>query len=183
MAERSLKALLSAVARGDRQAFMALYTATSGKLFGVAIRILRRSELAEDAVQDSFIRIWNGAGDYRPEAGSPMSWMSAIVRNRSIDLLRKRTEVSLGDESGFEQEPDTAPDPFALTNQSQELSALLACMKHIEEAEQNCLLLAYYYGYTHEEIASRLEAPVGTVKSRIRRGLMKVKECLDNGPA
>lgn len=181
MAERTLKTLLSAVAGGDRQAFKALYAATSGKLFGIAIRILRRSELAEDAVQDSFIRIWNGAGDYRPEMGSPMSWMSAIVRNRAIDLLRKRTEVPLGDDSSYEEEPDNAPDPFTLTSQSQELAALLACMKHIETEEQRCLLLAYYYGYTHEEIAARLESPVGTVKSRIRRGLIKVKECLDNG--
>ncbi|MEC9368205.1 MAG: sigma-70 family RNA polymerase sigma factor [Pseudomonadota bacterium] len=181
MAERSLKSLLAAVARRDRQAFLALYAATSGKLFGIAIRILKRSEMAEDVVQDAYVRVWNGAGDYSPALGSPMSWMATIVRNRAIDLLRKRTESSIDDESGLGELPDDAPDPFALTNQSQELSALLNCMGKIDDGEKRCLMLAYYYGYTHEEIAARTKSPVGTVKSRIRRGLAKVRECLDHG--
>lgn len=177
MADADLRALLNAVSQGDATAFRSLYEATSGKLFGVAIRILKRSDLAEDAVQDAFLRIWDGAQGYHPGYGTPMGWMVTIARNRSIDLLRKRTESQI-DEDCPDLPDETIPDPFALAVEREDLRAFLACLKKLDGSSQRCVLLAYYYGYTHDEIARQVSAPVGTVKSRIRRGLKRVRECL-----
>jgi len=175
-----LKALLMGVAAGDRTDFRVLYDATAAKLFGVTVRILKRRDLAEEVVQDTYLRIWDGAGDYRAELGSPLGWMVAIARNRAIDVLRKRGETALPED--FEgREDENTPDPFTSTAQSSELRALLACLGHLPVDHQRCVLMAYYDGYTHEEIAGRLKAPVGTVKSRIRRGLARLRECLDDG--
>ncbi len=180
MAQQQLHKLMRAAANGDRSAFHAIYNATSAKLFGVAVRILKRRDLAEDVMQDAYLKIWDAAPKYRPEAGSPISWMVAITRNRAIDVLRKRTEVAVEDEKDGGDRADDAPDPFELTAQSGELKALLGCMEKLNPDQRQCLLMAYYYGYTHEEISQRMTTPIGTVKSWIRRGLIQVKECLGN---
>lgn len=181
MAETDLKSLLDRTARGDRAAFRRLYDETSGKLFGVAVRILKRKDLAEDAVQDTYLKIWNGAGGYRPGLGAPLGWMATITRNRAIDMLRKRTESRLGDDAADMLADEDIPDPFAEAQQNSELQAFLDCLSKLDDSSQSCLLLAYYYGYTHEEIAGRMTTPVGTVKSRIRRGLIQIRECLSSG--
>lgn len=181
MAQPQLDQLLKAVSRGDRDAFRAIYDATSAKLFSVAIRILKRSDLAEDVIQDVYLKIWDVAGNYRPDLGSPIGWMVAITRNRAIDVLRKRTEVGFEDQSESGERVDESPDPFQMTAQNNELKSLLACMEKLNPDQRQCLLMAYYYGYTHDEIADRLTTPVGTVKSWIRRGLIKVQECLGDG--
>lgn len=180
MAKPQLDQLLRAAADGDRGAFRAIYDATSAKLFGVAVRILKRSDLAEDVIQDAYLKIWDAAPNYRQELGSPMSWMVAITRNRAIDVLRKRTEVGVEDQKDGGERADDAPDPFEATAQSSELKALLGCMERLNPDQRKCLLMAYYYGYTHEEISEHLSTPVGTVKSWIRRGLARVKECLED---
>jgi RNA polymerase sigma-70 factor (ECF subfamily) len=181
MAQPELDQLLRATANGDRAAFRALYNATSAKLFGVALRILKRSDLAEDVIQDAYLKIWDAAPKFRPELGSPMSWMIAITRNRAIDILRKRTEVGIEDEKDGGERADEALDPYQMTAQNNELKALLSCMERLNPDQRQCLLMAYYYGYTHEEISKRMSTPVGTVKSWIRRGLARVKECLGDG--
>ncbi len=181
MAQSELDQLLRAAANGDRAAFRALYNASSAKLFGVAVRILKRSDLAEDVIQDAYLKIWDAAPNFRPELGSPMSWMVAITRNRAIDVLRKRTEVGVEDQKDGGEREDDAPDPYQMTVQNNELKALLSCMERLNPDQRQCLLMAYYYGYTHEEISERMSTPVGTVKSWIRRGLAKVKECLGDG--
>lgn len=178
MAQAQLDQLLRAVANGDKAAFRAIYDATSAKLFAVAIRILKRQDLAEDVIQDVYLKIWDSAPNYRAELGSPVGWMVAITRNRAIDVLRKRTEVGTEDEKNSGERADDAPDPFQLTAQSRQLKALLDCMGKLNADQKKCLLMAYYYGYTHEEIAERMKKPVGTVKSWIRRSLARVKECL-----
>lgn len=180
MAEPDLKSLIEAVARGERDAFGLLYDATSSKLFGVAIRILKRSDLAEDVVQDTYLKIWDNAAGYRPGLGSPLGWMVTITRNRAIDVLRKRSESQLNDQNGDEPEDTALPDPFHLASRNSELRAFLACLKQLDPKQQESLLMAYYHGYTHEEIASRFASPVGTVKSWIRRGLARVRECLSD---
>lgn len=182
MADQTLNALIDAVAHGDRTAFRSLYNATSAKLFGVALRILKSREMAEDVLQDVYLKVWDAAPDYRPELGTPFSWMVAITRNRAIDVLRKRREVATDDDAHeAENNPDSGPDPFELAAQSRALKSLLGCMERLEPEHRRCLLMAYYYGYTHEEIADRVSKPVGTVKSWIRRGLIRVRDCLDNG--
>jgi RNA polymerase sigma-70 factor (ECF subfamily) len=181
MAQPELNQLLRAAANGDKDAFRAIYNATSAKLFGVAVRILKRSDLAEDVIQDAYLKIWDAAPNFRPELGSPMSWMVAITRNRAIDVLRKRTELAVEDQKDGGERADETPDPFELTAQSNELKALLGCMERLNPEQRQCLLMAYYYGYTHEEISERMSTPVGTVKSWIRRSLARVKECLGDG--
>jgi RNA polymerase sigma-70 factor (ECF subfamily) len=178
MGETPLEELLRAAANGDKAAFSAVYDATSAKLFAVAIRILRRPDLAEDVLQDVYLKVWDAASNYRAELGSPIGWMVAITRNRAIDVLRKRTETGVEDEKDGGDRADDAPDPFELTAQSHKLKALLGCMGKLNAQQRQCLLMAYYYGYTHEEIAERMSKPVGTVKSWIRRSLVKVQECL-----
>jgi len=178
MAQPQLDQLLRAAANGDRAAFRAIYDATSAKLFGVAVRILKRKDLAEDVMQDAYLKIWDAAPRYRPELGSPISWMVAITRNRAIDVLRKRTELAVEDEQDRGERPDDAPDPFEMTAQSRELKALLNCMEKLSPDQRQSLLMAYYYGYTHEEISQRMARPAGTVKSWIRRGLIQLKGCL-----
>ncbi len=181
MVQPELQQLMRATANGDRAAFRALYNATSAKLFGVAVRILKRSDLAEEVIQDAYLKIWDAAPKFRPELGSPMSWMVAITRNRAIDVLRKRTEVGVDDQKESGERADEAPDPFEMTAQNNDLKALLSCMERLNPDQRQCLLMAYYYGYTHEEISQRMSTPVGTVKSWIRRGLARVKECLADG--
>ncbi len=181
MAQSELEQLLSATAKGDKAAFHALYNATSAKLFGVAVRILKRSDLAEDVIQDAYLKIWDAAPNFRPALGSPISWMVAITRNRAIDVLRKRTEVGVEDQKDGGEREDDALDPYEMTAQNRELKALLSCMERLNPDQRQCLLMAYYYGYTHEEISERMSTPVGTVKSWIRRGLARVKECLGDG--
>ncbi len=178
MSQPQLDQLLRAAANGDRTAFHTIYNATSAKLFGVAVRILKRHDLAEDVMQDAYLKIWDAAHRYRPELGSPISWMVAITRNRAIDVLRKRTEVALEDEKDKGERADDAPDPFELTAQSRDLKALLRCMEKLGAKQRQSLLMAYYYGYTHDEISQRLATPAGTVKSWIRRGLIQLKGCL-----
>lgn len=178
MAQEKLEKLLQAAAKGDKTAFRDVYNATSAKLFAVAVRILKRADLAEDVMQDAYLKIWDAAPNYSPELGSPVGWMVAITRNRAIDVLRKRVEVHVDDENERSEQADDAPDPFELTAQSNELKALLGCMGNLRPQQRQCLLMAYYYGYTHEEIADRMKKPVGTIKSWIRRSLVRVQECL-----
>lgn len=181
MADIQLKNLLDAAAKGDGEAFRQLYEATSAQLFGVAVRILKRRDLAEEAVQDTYLKIWNGGGGYIPGHGSALGWMVTITRNRSIDLLRKRGEARLNPDDAELLEDDTLPDPFTTTARSRDLNALLKCLERLDQVSQKCVLLAYYYGYTHEEIAAGVSSPVGTVKSKIRRGLKRLRECLSDG--
>ena len=187
MADRDLESLLNAVAAGDRAAFRALFDATSAKLFAIAVRIVREEAVAEDVVQDAYLRVWERAGDYRPQCGAPLGWMAAIVRNRAIDVLRKRREVRAADAAcgdGTAMGDATAwgaePDPFALDERSAALEALLACLGALRCEESRAVLLAYYYGYTYEEIARTTSEPVSTLKSRVRRALIKLRDCLSD---
>lgn len=178
MAQKNLEKLLQDVAKGDKVAFRAVYDATSAKLFAVAVRILKRADLAEDVMQDAYLKIWDAAPNYSPQLGSPVGWMVAITRNRAIDVLRKRVEVRLDNENEQLEQADDAPDPYQLAEQSNELKALLGCMENLSPQQRQCLLMAYYYGYTHDEIAAQMKKPVGTIKSWIRRSLARVQECL-----
>jgi len=183
MAGKSLEHMITGIANGERRAFHQLYDATSAKLYGVAIRILKRRELAEEVVHDTYLKIWHHASEFTTtRSGSPMTWMMSITRNRAIDVLRKRTEARLPEAPEHQDVPSGDPDPLALAVQSAELRALMACLSDVEPDHVKCLLMAYYQGFTHEEIAEELGVPVGTVKSRVRRTLAKVRDCLaDDG--
>ena len=172
--------LIAATARGERPAFAALYAASSPQLFAVALRIMKRRDRAEEVLQDAFVSIWKRARDYDAAKGSALTWMASIVRHRAIDLLRReRPSVSLDDAPGQESWAAPGPDPFEATAASAEARRVRDCLQALEGKQREAIQLAYYEGITQEELAERLAAPLGTVKSWVRRGLLRLKDCLE----
>jgi RNA polymerase sigma-70 factor, ECF subfamily len=168
IAGHELDDLILACGRGERSAFEKLYQAASSKLFGGAVRLLRDHALAQDALQDGFLKIWRNASRFDPQKGSAMAWMSIIVRRAALDRLpSKRVYVHLED---VELEaPAIAPaDP-----------GVARCLEKLPELHRKAVILAYVYGYNHDEIASLLQKPVGTIKSWVRRSGILLRECLE----
>jgi RNA polymerase sigma-70 factor, ECF subfamily len=170
--------LLAAVGRGDQAAFERLYNATRGKLYGVVLRILRRPDLAEEVVQEAYVKIWRSAGQFDPAIASPITWMVAIARNRAIDLVRKKTEDPIEDESEANKIAAETPHPLAQREMTEELKKLLACMGKLDPERQRLVLLAYYSGWSREQLAAKFDKPVNTIKTWLRRSLMEIRECL-----
>jgi RNA polymerase sigma-70 factor (ECF subfamily) len=180
MNTRSAEDLLAAAAAGDRAAFAQLYRQTAGQLLGLAQRMLQNRAASEEVIQEAFIRIWSRAGEFSPERGAAMAWMVTIVRNGAIDRLRReRGAVPLDSVPEREAWKDPGADPLALTIMSAEARALRSCLDQLDEAPRRAIMLAYWHGLTHEELAARIDAPLGTVKSWIRRGLARLKGCLE----
>ena len=173
--------LLAAVAKGDEAAFARLYAATRAKLYGVVLRILRRQDLADEVMQESYLRIWRSAGQFDPLRATPITWMVAIARNHAIDLLRKRAEALIEDESQAMDVAADNPDPLARREISEELQRLLACIGRLSPTRQRLVLLAYYNGWSRERLGAELETPVSTIKTWLRRSLLEIRECLDHG--
>ena len=170
--------LLAAVAKGDEAAFERLYAATRAKLYGVALRILRRSDLADEVMQDAYLKIWRGAGGFDPRLASPITWMVAIARNRAIDLARRRTDSSLEEEPAAMDAVADTPDPLARREVTDDLKRLLNCLGGLEDERRQMVLLAYYNGWSREQLAAKFDKPVNTIKTWLRRSLVEVRECL-----
>ena len=175
--------LLAAVARGDEAAFERLYGATRAKLYGVVLRILQRADLADDVMQDAYLRIWRGAGDFDPGIATPITWMVAIARNRAldlarIDLARRRSEASLDAEPKAFHIASDDPGPEARYEMTEALRRLLACLGDLEPEQRRLVLLAYCGGWSREQLAAKLDTPVGTVKTWLRRSLIQIRERL-----
>jgi RNA polymerase sigma-70 factor, ECF subfamily len=180
----ALQQLLSRVALGDRTAFRGLYDATAPSLFGVALRIVRQRDRAEEVLQDAFVNIWNRAGGYQAALSQPMTWLTAIVRNRALDELRgsvRHAADSLDDEKYAEAREieDARPNPQGLLEQAADALAIRDCLDEIDGPQRQCLALAYYHGCSHAEVAAHIGSPIGSVKVWLRRGLDKLKRCLD----
>lgn len=172
--------LMTRVARKDRIAFAALYRATSAKMFGTALRILRRRDLAEEILQEVYAKIWERAGDFDASKASPVTWMAAIVRNRALDEVRRKTPISVEDmPEGFEPAADN-PDPLETRERSENLRALLACLDRLDPQKRQMVLLAYYHGASREMLAERYEAPVPTIKTWLHRSLAQLRLCLSS---
>jgi RNA polymerase sigma-70 factor (ECF subfamily) len=170
--------LLAAVAKGDQAAFERLYVATRAKLYGVTVRILRRADLADEVLQETYFKIWRSAGEFNPGLASPITWMVAIARNGALDLLRKRTEVSIEDEPQANEVSAVEIDPLANREMTDELKRLLGCMGGLDEEHRRVILLAYYNGWSREQLAAKFDKPVNTIKTWLRRGLIQIRECL-----
>jgi RNA polymerase sigma-70 factor (ECF subfamily) len=172
--------LLARTALRDRGAYEALYRATSGKLFGFALRILRRRDLAEDCLQEAFVSIWHRASDYRAERAQPFTWMAAVVRNRALDMLRAapgQREVLDNDEvEAWDSEtPDAARDATAQSD----ARALLRCLERLAPPQRQAIAASYFRGLAHGELARTLRQPLGTVKTWIRKGLLELRRCME----
>lgn len=182
-----LKALLAACARRDRAAFASLYQATSAKLFGVAVRMLRREDWAEEVLQDCYVSIWNNAAGYSATLSAPMTWMTTIVRNRCLDWLRRpRVEIVLHDDEETGEDPlermaSDDPGPLERLAASADARALAECMGRLDARMRQAIALAFYDGLTHTELAAHMRQPLGTVKTWVRRGLERLRGCLEAG--
>ncbi|MGH8619249.1 MAG: sigma-70 family RNA polymerase sigma factor [Burkholderiales bacterium] len=177
----ALAALLARCALRDQRALAELYRQSSAKLFGVSLRICRREDWAEDVLQESFVNIWNHAGDYAAAKSAPMTWMTAIVRNRSLDWLRRPRELDGGED--FEDRAAAIatdePGPLAQVLAGEDAQALAACLQGLDSSQRQSITLAFVNGLSHSELADRLREPLGTVKTWIRRGLLRLKACLE----
>lgn len=180
-----LRALMVRCADGDQQTFSDLYRRTAPRLLGVALRIVRRREWAEDALQESFMSIWKHIGQYATEKSAPLTWMTSIVRNRAIDLVRRpRHEETRED---FENLAADLVDgkssvEHACSVRSEE-SKLERCMEDLSPLQRQIIVMAYIHGMTHSELASRLGLPMGTIKSSLRRGLRKLSLAMGCSPS
>ena len=181
-APEQLSDLLARCALRDQRAFATLYQFSSAKLFAVAVRITRRRDWAEEVLQEAFVNIWNHAAGYNSTKSAPMTWMTAIVRNRALDWLRRPREVEIDEEHEelMASVPDESPGPEELLRQSLDAGALAECMKGLTEEQQRSITLAFFYGLSHGELSVQMRKPLGTVKTWIRRGLDRLKGCLDD---
>lgn len=177
-ADSELARWIVAVAGGDRAALRALYDATAPKLLGIILRILRDRSAAEDALQEVFVRVWQRAASYDPQAGAPLAWLVAIARHRAIDLVRqeKSARLTQAEEGWLEGLADLRDDgEVDLARRD----ALARCLDGVEAPQRDCLVLAYCEGWSREELAARFDRPANTIKTWLRRGLISLRGCLE----
>ena len=178
-----LAELLAQCALRNQRAFALLYELTSAKLFGVALRILRRRDWAEEVLQECYVSVWNHAGDYAIQKSAPLTWMTSIVRNRSLDWLRRPQQEATGEEYDIAVEAwqDDAPGPLERLAASSEAEALERCLQQLDGKQRQSIMLAFFHGLSHSEVAGHMKQPLGTVKTWVRRGLERLKGCLQPG--
>jgi len=171
--------LLGAVARGDETAFQRLYEATRAKLYGVLVRILGRPALAEEVMEETYLKVWKMADQFDPATASPITWMVAMARNRAIDIVRRQGDIAIDEEPEAAPEPaaDT-PAPLARREMTAELKRLLGCLGRLDPEKQRIVLLAYYSGWSRDHLANKLDIPVNTIRTWLRRSLLEIRECM-----
>jgi RNA polymerase sigma-70 factor (ECF subfamily) len=172
------EALMARIATGDRAALASLFAAQSGRMKAIARRILRRDELAEEAVQDAFLTVWQKARQFDPERGNAVAWLTTITRNRALNMLRDGGRIELHDEESLADLGDREADAMAAFDRLGEREALRGCLATLDVAKRKAILLCYVVGMSHGEAAATLKAPLGTVKAWIRRGVAALQECL-----
>jgi len=173
--------LLQRCAAGDAAALRTLYDQVAPQLFSILLRILHRTDLAEEALQEVFMSVWRNASSYRPGRGSPMAWLTSIARYRALDVRRSlRPDQFSGDLMEIAQETVAAEDTDLVEKASLTADAqrLENCMEQLTPQHGRAIRLAFINGLTHEEIAVRIGSPIGTVKSWVRRGLQALRHCL-----
>lgn len=173
-----LATLLSRVALRDRRAFARLYRLASPKLFGIALRILRERTETEEALQEIFIKVWQRAERYDPDQSSPMTWLSAIARNHAIDVIRARKPQASDLDEAFDI-ASTEPGPEALAINASEGARIDGCMKALESDRADAVRKAYVEGLSYQELADFYKIPLNTMRTWLRRSLLKLRECLE----
>jgi RNA polymerase sigma-70 factor (ECF subfamily) len=171
-----LKDALMRCAKGDRTALRTIYDSECPAMIGVAQRIVKRRELAEEVVQEAYVKIWRNAHRYNPELGPPKAWLYAIVRNQALNVLRDGRREDLVDE--VPEDAGAAVEAYSITERLPDTNALRRCLEGLDPRRRASVLMAYVDGFSHGEIAGRLAVPLGTVKAWIRRSLVSLKECM-----
>lgn len=173
-----LSALIGRTARGDQSAFRQLYGQTSPKLLGVALRIVKDRAVAEDVVQEAYLKVWQGAASYSIEAGRPMTWLISIARYRAIDVVRARREtLARTHEDGLDP-VETMAEPRDREAEFIDRDRLSTCLGRLDETQRRCFLEAYYDGYSREELSRRFAAPVNTIKTWLHRSAASLRTCI-----
>lgn len=170
--------LLASLAAGDKAALAALFAAEGGRLVAVAQRIVRRRDLAEEVVQDAFVAAWQRARQFDPARGTARAWLTGIVRNRALNLLRDSARLEYHDDETLADLGDRSSDAEAAFDLLSERDALRRCLGGLAPQRRRAILLCYVTGLNHGEVAASLNAPLGTVKAWIRRSLVALQECL-----
>ncbi len=174
----ALTAALRRVATGDRAALHEVYRRTSAKLYGVCLRIFPDGNDAEDALQDAFVNIWQKAASFDPARASPITWLVTLTRNRAIDRLRSSGKRLIAPIEAAMDVADEAPDAEACLIAADDRARIAQCMETLASGDATMIRTAFFEGATYADLAERASVPLGTVKSRIRRALMKLKACL-----
>lgn len=179
-----LAGLLARIALGDQMAFGEFYEATSPHLYGVALRILRDPSAAEEILQEAYVNVWHHAGSYEVAKSQPLTWLTTIVRNRCLDQLRRReldtvTLTADDDAAAAHDLPSETMTPAEMLLAGAEARSVRDCVDALDAGPKQAIALAFYQGMSHSELAKHLREPLGTVKSWVRRGLEKLKSCLD----
>ncbi|MEP5937066.1 MAG: sigma-70 family RNA polymerase sigma factor [Erythrobacter sp.] len=181
-AREHLKAAMARLASGDKNALEDIYRATSTKLFGICYRILGDRKEAEDALQDVYVNLWQRADRYDPARASPISWLSTFARNRAVDRLRtgkiRQNAVPVDEAAPV---PDSAPLADDLLIDSERSARVHTCIETLEHKQRDAIKTAFFEGRTYAELAEAQDVPLGTMKSWIRRGMAKLKTCLEGG--
>lgn len=169
--------LIAKTALGDRRAFEALYGATSAKLFGVTLRILKNQTEAEEALQEVYVKIWQRADQYKRGQYSPISWLVAVARNHALDVLRARKPASDGVDAAMDI-ADTDPTPEQAAMNNAERKVIDVCLEQLDADKADAVRSAYLDGYSYQELADRYDVPINTMRTWLRRSLMKLKDCM-----
>ena len=178
MSQDHISGLIARTALGDRKAFSELYDETSAKLFGVALRILKDRGQAEDAIQEVYVRIWRRAGSFRADKASAMAWLVTIARNQAIDLIRARQPATVEYDDAPEI-ADTAMDPESRAVLSGESRRIEGCLGELEAEKAAAVVSAYVEGLSYQELAEQNAVPLNTMRTWLRRSLIKLRECLN----
>jgi RNA polymerase sigma-70 factor (ECF subfamily) len=175
---RELVPLLGGIAAGDRSALAALYQRTSAKLYGICTRILPSEDDAQEVLQDVFLTVWRKADRYDEARASPITWLAVMARNKAIDRLRARREVADGLDAAAEI-ADDAPSALDVIEQGEDRARLARCLDQLDPNQGAMIRAAFLDGATYAELAARETVPLGTMKSWIRRGLLRLRSCLE----
>ncbi|MEU0087720.1 sigma-70 family RNA polymerase sigma factor [Streptomyces sp. NPDC006274] len=174
-----LSEVVARVAGGDKDAFATLYDSIAGPVFGLVLKVLRDPSQSEEVTQEIMVEVWRTATRFRPEQGSVMTWVMTMAHRRAVD--RVRSEQAATDREQRTARRDHAP---AYDQVSEEVAVRLEseqvrrCMRSLTELQRQAVTLAYYQGYTYREVAVSLSAPLGTVKTRLRDGLIRLRDCM-----
>lgn len=179
MSNPDFDALIGRVALGDRAAFTHLYHASSPKLFAVCLRILRDRTDAEEALQEIYIKIWQRARSFATRSGTATSWLVAIARNHAIDVIRARRPAAQDIDDLSEALDDGAPNPEEVAAIRDEGRRIDDCMKRLQAPQADAVRRAYVEGLSYLELANELKVPLNTVRTWLRRSLLKLRECME----
>lgn len=181
-AREQLKAAMARLAEGDRSALEDIYRLTNVKLFGICLRILGDRKEAEDALQDVYISLWRNASRYDATRASPIAWLATFARNRAVDRLRtgkvRRGAVPVDEAAGL---ADDAPLADHMLIDGERVARVHTCIETLDDPQRGAIRSAFLDGYTYAELAERQDVPLGTMKSWIRRGLARLRDCMERG--